>query len=113
MINYIVRLVVSGLIVWLIPQYLKGVFVDSIQDAIIVAFVMSILNNFVKPILHIVSLPITFITLGLFSLVITVLIVYLCAYLVKGFRVEGFLPPLIFSIILSIANSLVGLSQNK
>ncbi len=111
MINYIVRLLVCGLILFLVPNYLKGIQVDGYVTAIIVALVMSILNTFVRPILSLISLPITFLTLGLFSLVISVCMVYLCDYLVDGFRVEGFLPPLILSFILSIANGAVGMFQ--
>jgi putative membrane protein len=111
MTNYIVRLLVCGLILFLVPNYLKGVQVDGYVTAIIVALVMSILNTFVRPILSLISLPITFLTLGLFSLVISVCMVYLCDYLVDGFSVEGFLPPLILSFILSIANGIVGMFQ--
>ena len=111
MTNYIVRLLVCGLILFLVPNYLKGIQVDGYVTAIIVALVMSILNTFVRPILSLISLPITFLTLGLFSLVISVCIVYLCDYLVDGFKVEGFLPPLILSFILSIANGIVGMFQ--
>ncbi len=109
--NYIVRLLVCGLILFLIPNYLKGIQVDGYVTAIIVALVMSILNTFVRPILSLISLPITFLTLGLFSLVISVCMVYLCDYLVDGFQVEGFLPPLILSFILSIANGVIGMFQ--
>ncbi|MDP1815410.1 MAG: hypothetical protein CFE22_04845 [Cytophagaceae bacterium BCCC1] len=111
MTNYIVRLLVCGLILFLVPNYLKGIQVDGYVTAIIVALVMSILNTFVRPILSLISLPITFLTLGLFSLVISVCMVYLCDYLVDGFSVEGFLPPLILSFILSIANGIVGMFQ--
>ena len=64
-----------------------------------------------KDILNLVAIPITFLTLGLFSLVISIFIVYACDYLVDGFKVSGLVPPLIFSIVLSICNSLVGLFQ--
>jgi putative membrane protein len=111
MTNYIVRLLICGLILFLVPNYLKGIQVDGYVTAIIVALVMSILNTFVRPILSLISLPITFLTLGLFSLVISVCMVYLCDYLVDGFSVEGFLPPLILSFILSIANGIVGMFQ--
>lgn len=111
MTNYIVRLLVCGLILFLVPNYLKGIQVDGYVTAIIVALVMSILNTFVRPILSLISLPITFLTLGLFSLVISVCMVYLCDYLVDGFQVEGFLPPLILSFILSIANGVIGMFQ--
>jgi putative membrane protein len=111
MINYIVRLLLCGLIILILPNYLKGINVDGYTTAIIVALVMSALNTFVKPILSLISLPITFLTLGLFSLVISVCIVYLCAYLVEGFSVDGFIPPLILSFVLSIANGAVGMFQ--
>lgn len=111
MINYIIRLIFSGIAVYLIPNYLKGISVDSITTAITVAFVMSLLNTFVKPILSLLSFPITILTLGLFYFVITVVVVYICAYFVKGFRVEGFLPPLLFSFALSIVNWLVSTFQ--
>jgi putative membrane protein len=111
MINYIVRLLVCGAIIMILPNYLKGIHVEGYTTAIIVALVMSALNTFVRPILSLISLPITFLTLGLFSLVISVAIVYLCAYLVDGFSVDGFIAPLILSFVLSIANGVVGMFQ--
>ncbi len=113
MINYLVRLVICALVVLILPKYLKGINVDSFQTSIIVALVMSILNTFVKPILNLIAIPITFLTLGLFSLLISIFIVYACDYLVDGFKVNGLIPPLIFSIVLSISNSLVGMFQSK
>jgi putative membrane protein len=111
MINYAIRLILVGLVVFQIPNFLPNISVDSIQTAIIVAFVMSLLNTFVKPILTLLSLPITILSLGLFYFVITVVIVYICDSLIAGFAVSGFLHPLIFSFILSIVNSLVGSFQ--
>lgn len=109
--NYIIRLLVTGAIIYFIPNILSGVEVDTYITAIIVAFLMSVLNNFVKPILTILTIPITILTLGLFYLVVIVAIVYLCDFLVSGFAVSGFLNALIFSFILSIANSVVGSFQ--
>jgi putative membrane protein len=94
-----------------LPNYLKGIQVDGFITAVIVALVMSILNTFVRPILSFISLPITFLTLGLFSLVISIAIVYLCDYLVDGFKVNGIIPPLVLSFIISIANGVVGMFQ--
>jgi putative membrane protein len=111
MINYAIRLILVGLVVFQIPNFLPDIYVDSIQTAVIVAFVMSLLNTFVKPILTLLSLPITILTLGLFYFVVTVGIVYICDALIGGFVVRGFLHPLIFSFILSIVNSLVGSFQ--
>jgi putative membrane protein len=94
-----------------LPNYLKDIQVDGFITAVIVALVMSILNTFVRPILSFISLPITFLTLGLFSLVISIAIVYLCDYLVDGFKVNGIIPPLVLSFVISIANGVVGMFQ--
>lgn len=112
MINYAIRLILTGALIYLMPKLLSGMTVDTLTTGVIVALVMSILNTFVKPILHIISLPITFLTLGLFSLVISVAVVYLCTFLVDGFEVSGFFTALIFSFLLSIANSVVGSFQD-
>ena len=111
MINYIVRLLLVGVVVFMIPDLLHNISVDTIQTAVIVAVVMSLLNTFVKPVLTLLSLPITILTLGLFYFVVTVAIVYLCDYLIGGFSVHGFILPLLFSIILSAVNGLVGSFQ--
>lgn len=111
MINYIIRLALIGLLVYQVPNFLSNIHVDSLQTAMIVAFVMSLLNTFVKPILTILSLPITILTLGLFYFVVTVAIVYFCDALIDGFAVTGFIHPLLFSFILSIVNGIVGSFQ--
>lgn len=111
MINYLVRLLLVGMVVYIIPNYLHDIKVADYEAAILVALVMSLLNTFVKPILTLLSFPITIITLGLFYFVVTVIIVYICDYLIGGFKVQGFIQPLIFSFILSIVNSLVGSFQ--
>jgi putative membrane protein len=109
MINLIIRLIVSTVVVIAASKVLQGFYVNSIQTAVIVAIVMGLLNTFVKPVLQFLSLPITILTLGLFYFVINVLIVYLCAYLVDGFSVSGFIAALLFSFALSLAQGIVGL----
>lgn len=109
MISLIIRLIVSTVVVIAASRVLQGFYVNSIQTAIIVAIVMGLLNTFVKPVLQLLSLPITILTLGLFYFVINVLIVYLCAYLVDGFSVSGFIAALLFSFALSLAQGIAGL----
>ncbi|UTA68705.1 MULTISPECIES: phage holin family protein [Emticicia] len=108
MLNYIVRLICCGAAVYYMPNFLSKIHVEDYTTAVIVAFVMSILNAFVKPVLQLLSLPLTILTLGIFYLVVNVVVVYLCASLVSGFKVDGFLQPLIFGFILSVVNSIVG-----
>ncbi|RKR09451.1 putative membrane protein [Flavobacterium sp. 90] len=102
----LLRLLVTAGLVLLIANFLPGVHVASFTTAIIVAIVLGLLNLFIKPILVILTLPVTVITLGLFLLVINAIIILLCTNIVGGFAVDSFLTALIFSIILSILQSI-------
>lgn len=104
--NWIVRFLLSGLAVLLAAYLLPGVNVEDYWTALVVALVLSIVNIFVKPFLIILTIPITFITLGLFLLVINALMILLADYFVDGFVVDGFWWALLFSLILSTFNSL-------
>jgi putative membrane protein len=109
MIGFIIRYIIIAGVVLVIPRYLKGITVDGFTTALLVSLAMGFVNSFIKPVLKIISLPITFMTLGLFSLVISVGLVYLVAAYVPGFVVTGFIAPLIFSFIVSLSTSFVGL----
>ena len=93
MIGFIIRYIIIACVVLVIPRYLKGITVDGFTTALLVALAMGFVNSFVKPVLKIISFPITFMTLGLFSLVISVGLVYLVAAYVPGFVVTGFIAP--------------------
>ncbi|MES2797508.1 MAG: phage holin family protein [Bacteroidota bacterium] len=107
--NYIIRLLLTAVAVWLGATYIQGVSVDAYGTAIIVALVLGLLNTFVKPVLKLLSFPITILTLGLFLLVINVVIIYMADYFIEGFAVSGFIAPLIFSFVISIASSILNL----
>lgn len=102
----IIRILVTAILVMLIANFMPGVSVDSFMTSIVVAIVLGLLNLFVKPILVLFTLPVTFITLGLFLLVINAAMIMLCARLVEGFGISGFWTALFFSIILSVLQSL-------
>lgn len=104
----LINLIVTALIVFLLSNFLPGVSVDGIGSSIVVVIVMAILNIFVKPILQIISIPITILTLGLFLFVINAFIIWLCSVLVSGFHVESFWSALLFSLVLSIIQSIIG-----
>ncbi|MBC3847377.1 phage holin family protein [Winogradskyella echinorum] len=105
--NLIIRLLLNAIAVFVLAHILNGVTVDGYVGAIIVAVVLSILNLLVKPILVILTLPITILTLGLFLLVINALIILLADKLIDGFGVSSFWTALLFSILLSILQSLL------
>lgn len=102
----LLRLFVTAALVVLLSNLLSGVHVASFATAIIVAVVLGLLNMFIKPILVLLTLPVTVVTLGLFLLVINAVIILLCTKIVGGFAVDSFLTALIFSVILSVLQSI-------
>ncbi len=103
--NIILRIVISAIVAFALSYILSGVHIQSFVTALILAIVLGLLNLFVKPILIILTLPITIFTFGLFLFVINALIILLAAKFVSGFRVDGFWWALLFSLLLSILTS--------
>ena len=105
--NLLIRILVTSGLVLLIAHFMPGVHVAGFATALIVAIVLGLLNIFIKPILVILTLPVTIVTLGLFLLVINALIILLCTNIVGGFHVDSFWIALIFSIVLSLLQSIM------
>jgi putative membrane protein len=105
--RFFVRLIVTALAVYIVANILPGVEVKGGWTAFVVAAVLSLLNAFIKPLLIILTIPITVFTLGLFLLVINALMILLVDSLVDGFAVNGFWTALLFSIVLTIVVSLL------
>ena len=105
--NLLLRILITSGLVLLIAHFMPGVHVANFTTALIVAIVLGLLNIFIKPILVILTLPVTIITLGLFLLVINALMILLCTKIVGGFSVDTFWTALIFSIILSVLQSIM------
>lgn len=94
-----------GVIGILIAAYLVPGVEVTLVGALIAAVVLGALNLFIRPILFVLTLPITIITLGLFSLVINAFLVMLTSYLIPtGFFVPGFLSAFFFALVLAIIN---------
>jgi putative membrane protein len=105
--KFILRVLLTAAAVLLIGNFLSGVQVESYSVAILVALVLGLLFAFLKPIIVVLTLPITVVTLGLFLLVINTLLILLADKIVPGFSVDGFWIAMLFSILLSIAESLL------
>jgi putative membrane protein len=104
----IIRILISAVAVYVASLFIPGISVTGgVSTYLVVAIVLGLLNAFIKPILTILTIPITILTLGLFLIVINVLMVYLAAYLVPGFSVSGFIAALLFSIVVSLVTSLI------
>lgn len=105
--SLLIRLLVTAILVTLLSNFLDGVSVDGFFTALIVAIVLGLLNLFVKPLLILFTLPVTLLTFGLFLLVINAVIILLCNELVDGFSVANFWSALVFSVLLSLGQTLV------
>lgn len=97
--HWIVAAAAIGVTAYLVP----GVMV-TFTGALIAAVVLGALNLLIRPIVFLLTLPITILTLGLFSLVINALLVLLAALVVPGFAVAGFWYAVLFALVLSIVN---------
>ncbi len=107
--NFLIKTLISTFAVVITSYLLGGVSVDSFVAAIVVAFVLGVLNMILKPLLIILTIPVTIFSLGLFLLVINAFIIQLAAYIVPGFIVDTFWWALLFSVILSIVTWLLEL----
>lgn len=105
--NLLLRILVTAVLVTVISHFLPGVSVDDFMTSVIVAVVLGLLNVFIKPIIVLFTLPVTIFTLGLFLLVINSIIILLCAKIVGGFHVNSFWAALLFSVILSLTQSII------
>jgi putative membrane protein len=106
--NIIGRILVSAVVAFGLSYILRsGIHIDSFWTALVLAIVLAILNAIVKPILIILTFPITIFTFGLFLFVINACIILLASKFVPGFGVDGFWWALLFSILLSILTSLL------
>ena len=100
-------LLINAIAVFVTAKILPGVYIDSFVTALVVAIVLGVINTFLKPVLLLLTLPVTILTLGLFTFVINALLVLLAATLVSGFHVKNFLWALLFSLVLSLVNSIL------
>jgi len=103
----LVRIIVTSILVLLIAHFMKGVHVAGFVTALLVAVVLGLLNVFIKPIFVLLTLPFTIFTLGLFLLVINAIIILLCTNIVGGFSVDSFWTALLFSVVLSLSQSIL------
>lgn len=105
--DFLARLIISTLAVMVTSFLLPGVHIDSALTAILVAFVLSLLNAVIKPLLVLLTIPITLFTFGLFLLVINAMIIQLASWIVPGFVLSGFWSAFFFSIVLSIITAIM------
>lgn len=110
----LLKMILTTLAILLVTNVYPGIQVDSVTTAIIAAVVLALINTIVRPVVVILTLPISMLTLGLFLLVINAAMLYLAAWLVNGFDVGGYWDALIASFIISVVVALLnGLIKSK
>ena len=107
----ILRWLISALALLALPYVMSGIEVKSFYIALIVAVVLGLINAVVRPVLILLTLPVTVLTLGLFILVINALLFWFVASFVDGFQVSGFwtafFGAILYSLITWAANALL------
>ncbi len=107
MTKWFLKILVCSVNVFILAYILPGISIVDFFTAIMVAFVLSLLDAVVKPLLILLTLPATILTLGLFLFVINAGIILLDAHFVHGFKVDSFWYALLFGALLSFFNSVV------
>jgi len=113
MINSLLRWVLYALSIVFVAWVIPGIDVSNFLSAMLVCIVIALINVFIRPIIEFISLPVNFLTLGLFSFVINAFLLMLAGKLTPGFEVDGFLPALLGSILLSLLSGLLNKIEFK
>lgn len=109
----LVNFIVGAIIIVVVDRLFSSVYVAGYSTAVLVAVVLTLLNKTIKPILSFLAIPITFLTLGLFQLVINGFIIYLATLILRpDFQVNSFSMMIVVSICLSIMNNVVGIEND-
>ncbi len=103
----LIHIFVTAIAILITTQIIPGFHITNFITAILAALVLGLLNMFVKPILSLLTLPINILTLGLFKFILNAFILTLSAKIVSGFTIDGFIPALIGSILVTFISSLL------
>ena len=102
--NILIRWLISTLVIIAVAYILPGVSVAGFLPALVAALVLGLLNTFLKPLLFILTLPVTVLTLGIFYFVLNAIIALIASAVVPGFEVANFWWALLFSLLIGAAN---------
>ena len=105
--HLIVSWLVSAFALWIVAQIIRGVYVRDFVSALVATAVLAIVDVTVGPLLRLIALPFTILTLGLFLLVVNALLLKLASLFTPGFKVHGFLSAVAGSLVLTILSSLL------
>jgi putative membrane protein len=105
--HYIIKIIITAVNAFLLAYILPGIEMRSFITAFLFAILLGFLDSIVKPILVLLTLPATILTLGLFLFVINACMILIGDHFIESFQVKGFWHAMLFSVLLSFFNSLV------
>jgi putative membrane protein len=110
----LIKFVLSALAVYIAAYLVPGIRIDSFITALVFALVIGVLNIFIKPLLLLLTLPLNILSLGLFTFVINLIILYLASFLVPGFAISSIFSAILFGLVQSAISSLLtSINKNK
>ena len=104
MVELLARLIINAALLLIVSRLVPGLYVEGWGSALIGAMVLGLVNFFVKPVMVILTFPLTLLTLGLFLLVVNALMLWLVSVLVPGIHLQGFGSAMIGSLLFSLLN---------
>lgn len=103
----LIAIVVNTLALLITAYFVPGFEIVSWQTAVLAAIVFGVINTFIKPLIVLLTLPITIVTLGLFLLVVNAVILFMTSYFVQGFTIDGWIPGILGAIVLSLVSAIL------
>lgn len=105
--GFLLRLLVTAVVFYFLPYFVPGIHVAGATSAIVAALIFGIVNAVVRPLVLLLTLPATILTLGIFVIVVNALMFWLTALIAPGFKVDGFMPALIGAIVMMVVGIVV------
>jgi putative membrane protein len=102
--RFLARFLIAAVGLWLAAHLVPGVSYSDWVSLLIAAFLLGIVNAILRPVLFILTLPLTIVTLGLFLLVLNAAMIGLVAVLLKGFTVDGLIPGILAAIVTGVVS---------
>jgi len=103
-VGFLLRLIVNAAALWVAAQLVRGIVVAGLTPLLLAALVLGLINAIVRPVLVILTLPLTLLTLGLFIFVLNAFCLWLTSRLVPGFEVHTFGSALLGALVVSIVS---------
>ena len=104
MVAFIIKVVIAAVALWLASVIVPGIDYDGWVNLLLAGLLLGLVNAFVRPVVTILTLPVTILTLGLFLLVVNAAMIGLVGWLLPGFQVEGLWPAILAAIVTGVVS---------